>query len=230
MDLVVARYNEPLDWLDHLPDGLNVHVYNKGEPIDRPHVQLENIGRESHTYLTHIIQNYDRLAQFTIFVQGYPFDHNETTKDHEATPERIHEWLTRWKNELYHYGYTKYVYAIRRSRDWRCPVEHVTLQPLTLGEWASVYIDKDVGFPRLAMYVGACFGVKRDLIHSRPKEYYQRLLETLTTDNPEEGYFMETFWVYIFNILKLRHDGVLWCPIRWCLRLQARLENLGNGP
>eukprot|EP01038_Epipyxis_sp_PR26KG_P013361 gene13361-17920_t len=37
--------------------------------------QLSNVGCESHTYLNHIISNYEQLADVTYFTQGHPFDH-----------------------------------------------------------------------------------------------------------------------------------------------------------
>ena len=32
--------------------------------------KLENVGRESHTYLHHIVEHYDELAPWTIFTQA----------------------------------------------------------------------------------------------------------------------------------------------------------------
>lgn len=36
---------------------------------------LPNVGREAHTYLTHIINNYDNLSEYVCFLQGNPFEH-----------------------------------------------------------------------------------------------------------------------------------------------------------
>ena len=33
-------------------------------------IPLPNVGRESHTYLTHIVTQYDDLSDYTIFFQG----------------------------------------------------------------------------------------------------------------------------------------------------------------
>lgn len=74
VDLVVARYNESVQWLNKVsPDRL--FLYNKGNHIDKPYIKLKNFGRESDTILTHIISNYNDLADITIFLQGNPFDH-----------------------------------------------------------------------------------------------------------------------------------------------------------
>jgi hypothetical protein len=77
-EIVVARYNENLDWLKKIKKSkdIKITVYNKGLPdIDIPFIQLPNSGRESGTYLYHIINNYDKLADQTIFCQGDPIFH-----------------------------------------------------------------------------------------------------------------------------------------------------------
>jgi hypothetical protein len=74
-ELVVARYNEDLIWLSKV-NNKKITIYNKGNNINYNNIKLPNIGRESHTYLTHIIKNYDNLADITIFTQGDPFFHS----------------------------------------------------------------------------------------------------------------------------------------------------------
>jgi hypothetical protein len=78
-EIVVARYNENLDWLKKIKKSkdLKITVYNKGkDDINIPYIKLPNIGRESHTYLYHIINNYDNLSDQTIFCQGDPIFHS----------------------------------------------------------------------------------------------------------------------------------------------------------
>ncbi len=82
-DLVVARYNESLEWIQLVPPGLHVHVYNKGAPIGSGPVQSRarvidrrNVGRESELYLTHILEHGPGLGDFTVFCQGDPFEHS----------------------------------------------------------------------------------------------------------------------------------------------------------
>ena len=71
--IVVARYNEDIKWLDEF-NNFNVHLYNKGDDNLENSTKLPNIGREAHTYLTHIVENYDNLDDVIIFTQGNP-DH-----------------------------------------------------------------------------------------------------------------------------------------------------------
>lgn len=79
INIVVARYKENLDWL--LPYNDIAFVYNKG-PNDIPafsnSFNIQNIGREGHTYLYHILNRYNDLANRTVFLQADWFTHNET--------------------------------------------------------------------------------------------------------------------------------------------------------
>lgn len=80
INIVVARYNEDINWL--IPYNDITIVYNKGEEnieysFDNM-INISNIGREGHTYLYHIINDYEKLSKRIIFTQGSPFLHNET--------------------------------------------------------------------------------------------------------------------------------------------------------
>lgn len=89
-DLIVAKYKEDVSWVHSLKDDYNVVVYNKDNQLEHSNFNKEpeftvidgvsycdvpNVGRESHTYLFHIAKNYEDLADFSVFVQGNPFDH-----------------------------------------------------------------------------------------------------------------------------------------------------------
>lgn len=75
LELVVARYEENLNWLRRVPDVFQVTVYDKSTSPHPDSISLPNTGREAHTYLHHIVSRYDSLAELTVFCQGKPFDH-----------------------------------------------------------------------------------------------------------------------------------------------------------
>ena len=76
-EIVIARYNENLDWVNKLDPSIKVTIYNKGlNDINFPFITLPNVGRETHTYLYHIIHNYKSLADQTIFCQGNTISHS----------------------------------------------------------------------------------------------------------------------------------------------------------
>jgi len=78
VDVVVAHYDEDLTWLSSLAKDLHIHVYTKGphlklnlpESSETSMQQLPNVGRESHTYLSHIVKNFEHLADWTVFTQA----------------------------------------------------------------------------------------------------------------------------------------------------------------
>ncbi len=85
-EIVVARYNEDIEWLFNIDKRWKITIYNKGAPytllgkkkLNNPNiniVNLENKGREAETYAYHMLHNYDNYADLTAFIQANPFDH-----------------------------------------------------------------------------------------------------------------------------------------------------------
>jgi hypothetical protein len=79
VEVVVSHFNENLDWLSKLTSAEEkprVSIYTKGQqPLHELESkmdvhQLPNVGREAHTYLNHIVKNFDNLADWTIFTQA----------------------------------------------------------------------------------------------------------------------------------------------------------------
>jgi len=69
LEIVLAQYNEDMSWSDKY--GKLRTVYCKGGAACAPDaVRLDNVGREGHSYLSHIVQNYDNLAKWTVFSQA----------------------------------------------------------------------------------------------------------------------------------------------------------------
>ena len=73
VEVVIAAYDEDISWAE-MYSSIAV-VYSKSEAALVPsHFnnvhRIPNVGRETHTYLHHIVQNYDRLANLTVFAQG----------------------------------------------------------------------------------------------------------------------------------------------------------------
>ena len=88
--IVVARYNENLEWTKNF---LNVIVYNKGNPLsdDFNHFALNNVGREGHTYYKHIYDNYDNLTDYIIFLQTFSLTRNYTVYHSEICDSLGHQ-------------------------------------------------------------------------------------------------------------------------------------------
>ena len=80
--LLIARYREDLTWVEDVPDELEVVVVNKGGEFPRIRrdnltvFRAKNLGRESETYVSYIVRNYEKLPDRIIFAQGDPFEHS----------------------------------------------------------------------------------------------------------------------------------------------------------
>jgi hypothetical protein len=209
LEIVVSRYNEDLNWLEDYKSYCT--IYNKGEPVEE-FIQLNNIGREGHTFIHHIVSNYENLADYTMFLQGNPFNPhspnlfsrlNHFIETQEPLPnfqwisERIVESDFEYIREPYHSIFPNIKFAFEQIFKDRNPPE------------------------KFRFGAGAQFMVYKELIHQRPKEFYENILqlfeeteqneislkllgnpgisETFLPVNPELGLHLERFWGLIFQ-------------------------------
>ena len=85
---VLSHFNEPHDKIaEHIkllhaavPSLTRVFVYSKGAPPFPNATVLPNVGRESHTYLSHILHHYHALPTHLVFVQAVPNNFEVYTK------------------------------------------------------------------------------------------------------------------------------------------------------
>lgn len=188
MIIVIARYNEDVGWSKQYP---NVIVYNKGEKLDDGYneVFLNNVGREGHTYYKYICDNYDNLEDYTIFLQGNPFDHS---------PNIIYN--------LNHYRYVKELSidfeflsegVCYSTLDVQC---HRNCENINIHQtWEFVFGVKCGYTDECIFGGGAQFIVSKNRILKRPKEFYEKIVKMLEYSiSPIEGYDIERFHKYIF--------------------------------
>jgi len=77
-EIVLASFAEDLSWVSAYvgKENIDVTVYEKGQDfpflLGVKTLPLPNVGRESHTFLHHIVHNYDKLADWTVFSQATP--------------------------------------------------------------------------------------------------------------------------------------------------------------
>jgi hypothetical protein len=80
--LIIAHYNEDLNWLYDIDKNIKIFLYTKSDTI--PDIkgdniiieQLENIGNEGQTYLYHIVKYYDSLTDYLCFTQAKFDEHS----------------------------------------------------------------------------------------------------------------------------------------------------------
>lgn len=196
--LVVARYNEDVSWVRDYPEKI---IYNKGdintipEDLHSSVVQIPNVGREAHTFLYHIVNNYDTLSPIVVFVQG-------TYKDHVmdgwldklfAIPQGVESASYNlvnslaWGNCASYYGF--------RIKEWRGEALSPTKYDETYGQWYERVVGEPFPHHHVYVYQGAIFSASKEAICRHPRKIYENLLaEVSDSRSPEAAHFMERTW------------------------------------
>ncbi len=205
-EVVIARYNEDLSWIAELLPNEKITVYNKGKdnlnlPSSYKIVKLPNIGRESHTYLYHIVNNYNQLADRVLFLQGDPFSEKRfiflPLKQYKIiaktnckaiiaagcflfNSKKENNYLkslvgTKWNNTIYkEYDFIKYK-----------------------NEFITPNARSSNSFFFFSNY-GANFAVDKERILAHNINDYNKILASLDNIAPIEGHYMERLWDILF--------------------------------
>jgi len=213
VDLVVARYEEDISWINSIPKDIydRVIIYNKGGDaefnIDRSEVKnLPNYGRESHTYLSHVIDNYDNLADLTFFVPGSAWYRD----DKKQRVLRIVDYLKNGNksyiighkgdniiNETYNFSIDNWTVTNEANRQKNPDTSLVPSQERPLRNWFNKR------FPSEQLSCVTFTGIlvaSREDIQKRPIEFYRGLLAEHSHTNPEVVHYSERVWKNIFSI------------------------------
>lgn len=204
-NIIISRFNENINWINLIDKKkYNIIIYNKGEKIDTKSIDIENIGREAHTYLHYIINNYDNLSEYTIFLQGEPFEH--------LTNE------IRLKKEIFDGGKKDYQFYIDLLGDNNFLLDYLnnrelTDKPLTDAKHIENINGTNVS-PNLNIYeninllfsnppnnfefnCGAQFSLSKKTIKKRPLDFYKFCYNKCYQDN-NWAWIMERLWNTIF--------------------------------
>ena len=203
--LIIARYNEDLEWLKKHED-FKITVYNKGDNLPDNKflkiINLKNVGRESHTWLYHIVNNYYHLNEINIFLQGKIDDLNCMVF------KNPNDYL----NGINKYGFSVSRYGLLGPFHWDWHVK-INKDLRYKKQWENNEISRsNIGFrnfskklfPEIPLFVATsysgCFAVKKEAIQLNDHLFYQKLLDVLSQHkNPIEGHYMERLWCYIFT-------------------------------
>ena len=201
-EFVIAHYNEKLDWLT--PIANHSHVYHKGTELRPPPLplnaweKLPNVGRESHTYLYHIVNNYETLPEITVFLQG----------------EGLNSWCVGNINDILNNVRKnvtcKVVFRAKTLDGWG-RIKHIKkwLRELNSGEMRrsrftfGEFYEELYGIPHpddIPICLAGCFAVTRDMIKKHPIDFYKKAISFVDDHkNPEEGHYFERLWAAIFS-------------------------------
>jgi hypothetical protein len=217
IELVVARYAEDIRWINDFPKGIfkRIKIYNKGADLDytiegAEVIKLENIGREPHTYLTHIVNNYDNKDSnelVTLFLPG-----SVKNKPYKSIQlDKIWDSLkNNHKSIILSVASDKQ--SIEKEKGLRVP-EYIStnngnkkLNPNarvnrshdgSLGEWFYKHFP---GEEIKCLSINCIFAVTKNDIHKRKLDFYKGLLNMVSSKHPEIGHYMERLWSSILSI------------------------------
>lgn len=188
VDLVVASFGENLSWIKWVPKHWRVFVYNAKEgrtdfPEGVTPIHVPNGGREAGQYFQHLIRNYGDHSEYTIFIQGMPFDHSA---------KFLVELFT---EEVPMSGPIRYIGGFPLPPvEFTLPVSGYFLDVLK-----RVYKDSKIPNP-IPGNVGAQFYVRKDVILDHPKAVYKRFLNEAYAEHPLSfGHLIEPHWGCVFN-------------------------------
>jgi len=213
IDLVISYYKENLDWLNdykHVPFS-RVFIYNKGPgsipAVPFPYIErkLDNIGRCDHTYMYHIIENYDDLGEVTLFCTAslalghkrdlFDFILNKTVSTGDSVFKG--SYFNDVKKDKYNFALDKWEATLKTNNDGPDAAKLALASVRPFGKWY------DKHFPNISVTMinyNGIFTVSNKHIHQRTKSYYAELIKEFPNhSNPEVGHYFERAWLAIFN-------------------------------
>jgi hypothetical protein len=211
VELVISRYNEPLDWLQYINhyDIDYITCYNKNITYQNSFinkiVDLPNVGKCDHSYVYHIVENYNNLADVTIFLPGSCDMSYKVEKTNLVINKALQTKNTVFygnyinKNDLYDFYLKSYVTQNENNARINGSSLLKSCKPNKFGKWYEQVFGKyDIEF---VSYKGI-FAVSREHIQNRPLSFYQDLIKYIDDDfSPECGHYIERAWVSIFSPL-----------------------------
>jgi hypothetical protein len=195
--LVLARYNEDVSWTKEIVSYFdNIFIYNKGsDTIDFDYANVKNVnnvGRESQTYVQFIIDNYNTMTDYVLFSQARPED--------RGWDKDINKFITNIKEVSFcsePFGALGWVNVETLERQE--PIEEHKFQEMRYrDEFESLF---KTNYPKAILYSsGATLWVSSKNIKSRSLKFYCHLNERLNKDiHPPMAWIVERFWALIFS-------------------------------
>lgn len=190
MKIIVARYKEDVSWTKKFK---NVVIFNKGDPLndkDYEEYFLKNVGREGHTFFKYIYDNYDNLDDYTVFLQGNPYDHCD------QLDEKIHLFTNNMSSDFEFLIGGNYPKLLTCNLNG-CP--HHDGLPLR-ETYKKIFTDDKPEPQEIIFGAGAQFIVSKNKILSKPRDHYLKVVQLLENDiSPIECWVIERFTKLIFD-------------------------------
>ena len=212
--VVVCRYKEDvkkMQWAEPYDCVLYDRTEEPLKSTDKKRVvATPNIGRESHAFLTHIVTNYDKLADVTLFSQadptiGYcvPIHHYRDCASFRAVVVDVAPGFPLCTRDVYkrtgqQRGYGWVQFPSPWKHEWEAG--SMLRTDLSMGDFFDNLVERERPEGACVQCLHGMFSVTREVVHGRPKRFYQKLLDAIPEhSNPEIGHYFERAWPYIFR-------------------------------
>ena len=192
--IVISRYNE------------NLKNFEKSNPNIKAIISLPNIGREGHTYLYHIITNYDKLNDIIVFLPGCceGWKHNlmkkmlDTIHFNNKATFPVFAYNDKLKEEMYGFYLDRWSSRTndnRKMNNNQDVLAKASIRPF--GKWCDHFFgDTNIRFSNF----GGIFSISKEDIIQNPITFYERLICEFKADsNPEVGHYFERSYAAIFH-------------------------------
>jgi len=193
INCVVSRYKKNVDWVYKLKNINKIYIYDKETPENEYNIPV-NKGNEASVYLKYIIDNYEKLTDFTFFIHDdeYAWHHSSSIID------KYDEAVA--SNELYYNINDNCILGSIVNNDWYQEIlmwydkyieEYIPMNTLPNKDWTKKHRGS------------AQFLVHKSLITNLPLKFYENLYEwIITTDmeNAKSGRFLEWTWHIFWDI------------------------------
>lgn len=202
--LVIAHYRENLDWMNDFDlSAFNVTIYTKYDQTTVKNgfrcIHLPNIGRDAHTFLYHIVQNYDNLPEIVCMTQSGLL--NNKVK-HERKFNQFKYMIENYNNTTFKgiisngMAYNENIYNFTLDSYKGVTDENnddSILTPSSIrpyGKWLEQYVNIK---PTDVFCLSFIFAVSKERILRYPKSIYENLLHDLSHygNSPEVAHYME---------------------------------------
>jgi len=185
IQLVIARKEGNLEWLSNIK--YPYRIYNKGvKDIPMSSVSMPDLGGKCHSFIHHIFEVYNNLADITVFTCSSPYEHYSYFADAiNQLPYSINK-LFKFSDGCYGISNT----ILQEDENY---TKKFKLYPKVLCEKYFIHTSESFQYAKGSQYV-----VYKQNIHNKPREWYKNIL--VNTDwNGSAEQELERIWPMIFE-------------------------------
>jgi len=216
-DIVISVYEEDINWIKEIPNNLYNHIfiYNKGsaKKINISNcsiIELPNVGYEAHTYLYHIIHNYNKLYNCTLFLPGtvwsQPYKRYQMLEIINILINKPQSTLCGISTESFiekqkSIVVNNYSFTNKNNRKHNMNTQTTPAEIRPYGEW---FIKRFNNEPIKSISFNGIFAALNEDILKRKIDFYINLLNEVSYKDPEAAHYIERSWS---NIVSIPYDN-----------------------